>query len=48
MAEGTLEDITKNKESLTAQYLTGVRKIEVPKERRPVVRLSQRAGRCVK
>ena len=48
VAEGTLEDITKNKESLTAQYLTGVRKIEVPKERRPVVRLSQRAGRCVK
>ena len=35
VAEGTPEDIMKNPESLTGQYLTGFRQIEVPKERRP-------------
>ncbi|WP_206238833.1 excinuclease ABC subunit UvrA [Novosphingobium terrae] len=34
VAEGTLEDILANPNSLTGQYLTGARKIEVPKERR--------------
>ncbi|MCH9852505.1 MAG: excinuclease ABC subunit UvrA [Alphaproteobacteria bacterium] len=34
VAEGTLQDIIDCKESLTGQYLSGVKKIEVPKERR--------------
>ena len=34
VAEGTLKDILKAKGSLTADYLTGKRKIEVPKKRR--------------
>ena len=34
MAEGTLEEIKKDKESVTGQYLSGKKKIEVPKERR--------------
>lgn len=34
VAEGTVEDIKACKESLTGQYLSGVRKIEVPKVRR--------------
>ncbi len=34
VAEGTLEQILKSKRSLTAQYLTGERKIEVPAKRR--------------
>ena len=34
VAEGTLADILANPDSVTAQYLTGVRKIEVPAERR--------------
>lgn len=34
VAAGTIDDIKKCKESLTGQYLTGVKKIEVPKERR--------------
>jgi excinuclease ABC subunit A len=33
IAEGTLKDIMKNKKSLTAQYLSGARKIAVPKKR---------------
>ncbi|MEQ9227039.1 MAG: excinuclease ABC subunit UvrA [Parvibaculum sp.] len=34
VAEGTPDDIMANPESLTGQYLTGFRQIEVPKERR--------------
>ena len=34
VAQGTLEDIKNTPESLTGQYLSGKRKIEVPKERR--------------
>jgi excinuclease ABC subunit A len=34
VAEGTIEDIKKSKESITGQYLSGAMKIEVPKERR--------------
>ena len=34
IAEGTVSDIKKNKKSLTGQYLSGAKKIEVPKERR--------------
>jgi excinuclease ABC subunit A len=33
IAEGTIKDIMKNKESLTAAYLSGRKKIEVPKKR---------------
>jgi excinuclease ABC subunit A len=33
IAEGSLKEILKNKNSLTAQYLSGRRKIEVPKKR---------------
>ncbi len=34
VAEGTLKQVLKSKTSLTAQYLTGARKIEVPETRR--------------
>ena len=34
VAQGTLKDILKSKDSLTGQYLSGVRKIEVPAKRR--------------
>ena len=34
VAEGTPDDIMRNADSLTGQYLTGFRQIEVPKERR--------------
>ena len=34
-AEGTVEEIKKNSNSLTGQYLSGEKKIEVPKRRRP-------------
>ncbi|MFN3516488.1 MAG: excinuclease ABC subunit UvrA [Novosphingobium sp.] len=34
VAQGTLQDILNSKDSLTGQYLSGVRKIEVPKLRR--------------
>lgn len=34
VAAGTFEDIINNEESITAQYLNGKKKIEVPKERR--------------
>ena len=33
IAQGTLKDILKNKQSLTAQYLNGTLKIAVPKKR---------------
>lgn len=35
VAQGTVEDIKKCKRSLTGQYLSGEKRIEVPKERRP-------------
>ncbi|MDY6038357.1 MAG: excinuclease ABC subunit UvrA [Eubacterium sp.] len=34
VAQGTVQEIKENKNSLTGQYLSGARKIEVPKERR--------------
>ena len=34
IAAGTPEQVIKNKDSITGQYLSGVRKIEVPKKRR--------------
>lgn len=34
VAEGTVEDIKKNPKSITGQYLSGVKRIEVPKTRR--------------
>lgn len=34
VAQGTLKDIMKNKNSITGQYLSGKKKIEIPKERR--------------
>ncbi len=34
VAQGTLKDILKSKDSLTGQYLSGARRIEVPKVRR--------------
>lgn len=34
VASGTVDDVLKNKESLTAAYLTGKKQIEVPKTRR--------------
>lgn len=36
VACGTLEDIKKEKRSITGQYLSGVKKIELPKERRKI------------
>jgi excinuclease ABC subunit A len=36
IAQGTLEQIIKNKKSLTAQYLNGTREIKVPKKRTAV------------
>ncbi|MCB9857752.1 MAG: hypothetical protein H6818_18875 [Phycisphaerales bacterium] len=41
VAEGTYEQITRNKGSLTGQYLTGEREIAIP-ERRPVERLKSK------
>ena len=35
VAQGRLQDILDNPDSLTGQYLTGARRIEVPKQRRP-------------
>lgn len=35
VAEGTLEDILAHPDSITGQYLTGERRIEVPAQRRP-------------
>lgn len=37
VAEGTLDDICKNKKSITGQYLSGRKKIDVPEERRDVL-----------
>ena len=34
MAQGTAEEIKKVKESITGQYLSGTKKIEIPKKRR--------------
>lgn len=34
VAEGTIDQILKNKDSITGQYLSGKKKIEIPKERR--------------
>ena len=36
VAQGTLKDILKSKESLTAQYLSNIKKINVPKKRRQI------------
>ena len=36
VAAGTIDDVLKVKHSLTGQYLSGRRRIEVPKERRPI------------
>jgi excinuclease ABC subunit A len=36
VAAGTIDDILKVKTSLTAQYLKGTRRIEIPKARRPI------------
>ncbi|MBI3252057.1 MAG: excinuclease ABC subunit UvrA [Candidatus Omnitrophica bacterium] len=38
VAAGTPEEVMKNPESLTGQYLTGKRRIELPSERRPIAR----------
>lgn len=38
VAQGTPDDIIKNKKSLTGQYLSGARKIDVPKKRRKVTK----------
>ncbi len=35
VVQGTVEDVKACKESITGQYLSGVRKIEIPKTRRP-------------
>ena len=35
VAEGTAEDIMKNENSITGQYLSGKKKIEIPESRRP-------------
>ena len=34
IAEGTADEIAKNKNSITGQYLSGAKKIAVPKNRR--------------
>jgi excinuclease ABC subunit A len=36
IAEGTPQDIMDNADSITGQYLTGAREIEVPEDRRPI------------
>ena len=36
VAEGTMQDIIDNPHSLTGQYLSGVKEIEVPKQRTPI------------
>jgi len=35
VVNGTVKELLKNKESLTGQYLSGARRIEVPQDRRP-------------
>jgi excinuclease ABC subunit A len=34
IAQGTLDEIKQNKESITGQYLSGIKKIDIPKKRR--------------
>jgi len=36
VAEGSVSEVEKNKNSITAQYLRGEKEIEIPRERRPV------------
>lgn len=49
VAEGNFDALLKCKESLTGQYLSGKREIEVPKQRRPVTRITpKRAGRTAR
>ncbi|MBS0409162.1 MAG: excinuclease ABC subunit UvrA [Proteobacteria bacterium] len=36
VAEGTPEEVMRNPRSLTGQYLTGMKRIEVPEQRRPI------------
>ncbi|MDX1974902.1 MAG: excinuclease ABC subunit UvrA [Rickettsiales bacterium] len=38
VAQGTCAEVMKNKKSLTGQYLSGAKSIEVPSERRPIQR----------
>ena len=38
MAQGTAEEVKKVKDSITGQYLSGKKKIEVPKKRRKIVK----------
>src|SRR5690606_6446177 len=45
VAQGTVAEICKHKDSLTGQYLSGRRKIEVPKERR---KLSEKKAVSIK
>jgi len=40
VVQGTMDEIAKSERSLTGQYLSGRREIEVPKSRRPVARNS--------
>lgn len=44
VANGTLEDVIKSPRSITAKFLTGEEKIEVPKERRTSTRMLQVRG----
>ena len=41
VAEGTMKQITANKQSLTGDYLSGRRKIEIPKKRTPLNKKKQ-------
>ena len=36
VAKGNLKELKKNKESLTAQYLSGIKKVFIPEKRRPI------------
>ena len=53
IAQGTMDDILKCKDSLTGKYLSGVEKIEIPKKRHPfdkknVVKLKGASGNNLK
>ncbi|MCV6639270.1 excinuclease ABC subunit UvrA [Candidatus Albibeggiatoa sp. nov. NOAA] len=53
VAQGTVKQIIKNKESLTAQYLSGKQQIEIPKQRQPfdakkVIKLKGATGNNLK
>ena len=53
IAQGTIKDILKSKDSLTGKYLSGVEKIEIPKKRHPfdkknVVKLLGASGNNLK